>query len=54
MRAARAIGLIAACTPVIDRYTRLENALGTRFLKVRSDTDAIKATEKALENAEQS
>lgn len=47
------IGLIAACTPVIDRYTRLENALGTRFLKVRSDTDPVEATQKALKNAMQ-
>jgi len=46
------IGLIAAATPVIDRYTRMENSLGTRFLKVRSNTDPIKATKQALKNAE--
>jgi len=45
------IGLIAAATPAIDRYNRLENALGTRFIKVRSDSDPIKAAEMALENA---
>jgi Fe2+ or Zn2+ uptake regulation protein len=47
------IGLLAACTPVVDRYTKLENALGTRFLKVRSETDSEKATIKALENTMQ-
>jgi len=48
------IGLIVACTGAIDRYAQLENHLGTRFLKVRSDTDPVKATQKALENAEHS
>jgi len=47
------IGFLAACTPIIDRYTRLETALGTRFLKIRSESDPIKSTKKALANAMQ-
>lgn len=45
------IGFIGFCTPIIDRYSRLESALGTRFLKVRSQSDPYKATSRALENA---
>lgn len=45
------IGVIACATPAIDKYNKLENDLGTRFLKIRSNSDPIKAATMALRNA---
>lgn len=44
------IGLIAAVTPAIDRYTKAHNILGERFLKVRLHPDAEETTKKAFQN----
>ena len=44
------IGLIAACTPAIDAYSKLYLQLGERFLKIRHDPDSEKATTQALKN----
>lgn len=43
-------GLIAGVTPVIDKYWKLMQQLGERFLKVRWEEDLDKTTKKAREN----
>ena len=44
------IGLIIACTPAIDTFTKMYLQLGERFLKIRHHPDSKKATHKALQN----
>jgi hypothetical protein len=44
------IGLIAACTPAIDAYSKLYLQLGERFLKVRHHPNAKTATAQAMKN----
>ena len=44
------IGLIVGVTPIIDKYTRMQSALGERFLKIRNDPNRRKAAERALRN----
>lgn len=44
------IGLLVGVTPVIDKYTRMQSALGERFLKIRNNPDRWKAAERALSN----
>ena len=43
-------GLIAAVTPIVDRYRSLNTSLGERFLSIRISQDSIRAIEKAQEN----
>ncbi len=43
-------GLIAAVTPAVDHYGKLQGTLGERFLKIRHNPDRKLATEKALSN----
>lgn len=43
-------GLIAGVTPVIDRYWKVMQQLGERFLKLRWDEDSRKTTERAEQN----
>jgi len=44
------IGLIAAVTPIIDKYTKLTNVLGERFLSIRSHPDPFATAKKAFDN----
>jgi len=44
------IGLVVGVTPIVDRYTKLQGALGERFLKIRNEPDRIEATKQAMRN----
>ena len=44
------IGLLVGVTPVIDKYTRMQSALGERFLKIRNNPDRWNAAQRALNN----
>jgi hypothetical protein len=44
------ISLVVGVTPIIDRYTKLQSALGERFLKIRSVPNRLEATRVALKN----
>ena len=50
VRIRASFGLVAGCTPVIDKYTKMTGALGERFLIIRSSPDIRKAAEKATLN----
>jgi len=50
VRIEASIGLIIACTPALDSFTKMYLQLGERFLKIRHHPDSKQATHKALEN----
>jgi hypothetical protein len=44
------IGLLVGVTPIIDKYTKMQSALGERFLKIRNNPDDWNAAQRALQN----
>lgn len=50
VRVKATFGLVAGVTPVIDKYTKMTNVLGERFLMVRQSPDPLRAARKASEN----
>lgn len=44
------IGLVCGVTPIIDKYSALQNALGERFLKIRLNPSPLDAAKRALRN----
>lgn len=50
IRVEATFGFIAGSTSVIDKYTKMLNQLGERFIKVRMRSDEKKATMRAFEN----
>lgn len=50
IRIRSSFGLVAGVTPVIDKYTKMTNVLGERFLMIRQSPNPIKAARRAQEN----
>jgi len=51
IRVRATIGLVAGVTPIIDKYSKMTGLLGERFLKIRSNPNKRKVTQKASSNA---
>lgn len=51
IRVTASIGLIAGVTRIIDKYSQMTGLLGERFLKIRSNPNLRKVTEKASSHA---